>query len=179
MGPQGFPRYTARYQAFDSHIALAFVLYSLLCPPPFHHLHQLPQQRRRRRTVAHRRVEPQNDDGFGLRGGVYADVEHLDAAAWEGAGFGPGAAVELVFKDRLKWGDGGGGGAAEELCRRLAVVEFDGVVRRGGGFVEGEGSGGGVVVELGGEERVARLELLEDGGEGGGDVRRWFGHLEG
>lgn len=68
-----------------------------------------------------------------------------------------------MFQDRLKWRDGGGEGA-EELLRRCAVVEFDRMGWCGGGSEEREGFCSGVVVEFGGEERVAFLEVLQDAG---------------
>lgn len=104
-------------------------------------------------------------------------MEHFDSVAWEQAGVRPAVDVELMLQDCVKR-RGGGGEGADDLFRRRAVVEFDRVGWRGGGFEKGEVFCGGVVVEFGGDEGVAFLEPVEDSGQGGGDLLLRFGHLE-
>lgn len=73
-------------------------------------------------------------------------------------GIAPRVEVELVLEDLVEWGDGGAG--AENADRGWEIEGLDLEVG-GGGSEEGEGVGGGVEVEVGAEDRVGILEVVE------------------
>lgn len=122
-------------------------------------------------------MEPQNEDGFVARERVGIDVKDVNALAWERCRVGPYGVVKLVLHYSLV----GRNAAvlAGEVRRRFDVVGVDNGGFWGVGFEEGEGFSAAVVLEFVGEDGVAVLEAVEDSGERGGDLRQWFGDLEG